>query len=96
MKAAIPVIESIDVNLKAKKKATSFSDKYIVTNKDAYQGVSKPLRPEDKSDIENKMRFKDIMATSANVEVNNLAPDFRKLMLDDALSHDVLKLAMLW
>ena len=36
------------------------------------------------------------MATNADIEVNNLAPDFRKLMLDDLFAHDMLKLAILF
>lgn len=96
MKSAIPVIEAIETNLKSKKNALSFSDKYLVSNKSQYQGMPKSMNPDDKSDIENSVKRKEIMATNADVSVTNLAPDFRKLLLDDLFAHDVLKLAILF
>lgn len=96
MRAAIPVIEAIETNLRSKKNALSFSDKYLVSNKSQFQGMPKSMTTDDKKDIEDNVKRKEIMATNADVTVTNLAPDFRKLLLDDLFAHDVLKLAMLW
>jgi hypothetical protein len=96
MKGAIPVLESIATNLKGKKDAISFAGKYLVSNKDTIQGTSKSMNPDDKTDIEDKIRMKTLFVTNANVEVNNLAPDMRKLMLDESFSNDMVRLAALF
>lgn len=92
----LPSIKNIEEAQKSKNINLNFSSKFIVSGKkqsgdDPYKEVL--LESDEKSDIENKIYHKDIHAVPNGLEVHNLASDFTKLMYEDGMAGDFLRIA---
>jgi hypothetical protein len=91
VKGIIKVLENIEQNLKAKHINLQMSQKYLATNKSNMQGVSTPLKDEDRTAIERVLGSKSMQITNNDIQVNHLVSDMKKLFLDDQFSSDSLK-----
>lgn len=87
------VLFNIDQNVKSQGLNLVFSSKYMASNRSNVQGTPVNLRPEDKKNAEENLYNKDIIATNADLNVQSLAADFRKLMLSDLYADDYFKIA---
>lgn len=85
------VLFNVDQNIKSQGLNLIFSSKYLAANKSNVQGTPVSLREDDKKDAETNLYHKDIIATNADLNVQSLAADFRKLMLSDLFADDYFK-----
>ncbi len=91
--ALAPEIKNIQEAQSSKNKNLVFSAKWLATNKKkGLQGMEVNLEENERTEIETSLFNKSMNATNANVDVENLANDFRKLMLDDNISSDAMRI----
>mgnify|MGYP000318388604 CR=1 FL=1 len=91
VKALIPSLLNIQEAQSAKNVNLKHSKKWLLTNKGGDTYGKTDLKTEEKKEIEERFLHKDVMATNADVKAESLAPDLRKLMLDDAVASDAMK-----
>lgn len=83
------VLHNIDENLKAKNINLKMSQKFLASNKSNMDGTPM-IQDKDRQDIETKLGAKSILVSNANVEVNHLVSDMKRLYLDEQFSNDAL------
>lgn len=81
-------LQNIDENIKSKNINLKMSQKYIASNKSNPEGQPQIQEP-DRKNIEDKFG-KVLSITNANIEVNHLVSDFKKLFLDEMLGADAM------
>lgn len=89
--ALLPALLNIQETQSAKNVNLKHSKKWLVTNqgKDSYG--KEDLKNDEKLEIEENFHNKDIIATNAMVKGESLNVDFRKLMYDDSIASDAMK-----
>jgi hypothetical protein len=87
----IPALQNITQSQISKNINLQFSAKFIATNKGSEMQMQTNLEPDQKRDIENAISSDGIMATSADIEIKSLANDFRRLLYDDSVAADAMK-----
>lgn len=96
IEALMGSIKNIEEAQKAKNINLNFSAKYIASGKsvssaDVFSDTI--LGHAEKQEIETRLYHKDIHAIANGLEVHNLANDFRKLMYDDSMAADMLRIS---
>lgn len=84
-------LKNIQEAQSSKNKNLVFSAKWLATNKGMEMNVKTALKPDEKQEIEQNLFNKSMNATNADVNVEALANDMRKLMLDGSLSADAMR-----
>jgi hypothetical protein len=83
-------LQNIEENLKAKHVNLQMSQKYL--GKNSADGNNANLQENDKNTIERVISAKNLVLTNrANVEVQHLVSDLKRLYLDEQFSQDALK-----
>lgn len=90
IKSLIPSLANIDEAQKAKNINLKFTSKFIVSN-NPVEGSPPMLKEDEKNNIENTLMGKDIITTGAKITVNPLANNISKLMFDEGLNSDSMK-----
>ncbi len=85
-------IENIEEAQRAKNKNLVFAAKWMATNKGTELNTRTNLKEEERQEIESSIFSKAMNATNADVSVTNLSGDFRKLMLDDNIASDAMRI----
>ena len=91
--ALLPSLYNISQAQESKNINLQFSSKFIATNKgkESSMNLATPLDVDQKREIENAISSNGIMATSADIDIKSLANDFRRLMYDDSVAADSMK-----
>jgi hypothetical protein len=90
VRGIIEPLSNISENLKAKNVNLQMSQKYLGRN--TSDGNESQLQPDDKNAIERVISAKNLIVTNrANVEVQHLVSDLKKLYLDEQYANDMLK-----
>ena len=87
------VLNNVMENIRTKGINLNFAAKYLATNETVAKGITTPLDPDDKQEVEQTLFHKSIMATNAALNVQSLAADFRQLMLGDLFAEDYFTIA---
>ena len=75
----------------SKNKNLVFSAKWLAVNKNTEMNTRQNLDEDERQEIERDLFRKSMNATNADVNVEALANDFRKLMLDDNIASDAMR-----
>ena len=89
VKGISKVLSNIDENLKSKNINLQMSQKYLAKNES--NGNEAQIQPGDRTDIETKLDRRNLVISNANVNVQHLVNDFKKLFLDEQFADDANK-----
>lgn len=88
----LPSILNIQEAQSAKNVNLKFSKKHVISSAMSNgDSMREGLSPEDKNEIERKTYQKDIIASESGLEIHSMANDFRKLMLDEGLAAEMMR-----
>lgn len=87
----IPALSNVDQAQKTKNINLKFAGKLLTTNKAMHEGLIDQMDPEEKKDIEHNLYSKDVIASQANLDVHSLANDYTKLLFDDQIGSELVK-----
>jgi hypothetical protein len=86
------VLQNIDANLASKNKNLQMSAKYLSQNEST--GNEAQIQPDDRLDIERTFSRKDLLITNANIKVQHLVSDMKRLFLDEQFADDANKVLL--
>ena len=86
------VLQNIDANLASKNKNLQMSAKYLSQNEST--GNEAQIRDDDRLDIERTFSRKDLLITNANIKVQHLVSDMKRLFLDEQFADDANKVLL--
>jgi hypothetical protein len=89
VKAIYKVLCNIDENLASKNINLKMSQKYLSKNEST--GNEAQIQTSDRNSIENALDRKSLIVTNANVNVQHLVSDMKKLFLDEQFADDANK-----
>jgi len=89
VKGIVKVLNNIEQNVGSKNINLQFSKKYLSKNES--NGNEAQIQPKDRLDIESKLDSKNLIVTNANVNVQHLVSDMKKLFLDEQYADDANK-----
>lgn len=92
IKGITKVLQNIDVNLSSKHKNLQMSAKYLSQNEGT--GNEANIQEADRADIERTFSRKDLLITNANIKVQHLVQDMKKLYLDEQFADDANKVLL--
>ena len=92
VKGITKLLQNIDVNLSSKHKNLQMSAKYLSQNEGT--GNEANIQPADRADIERTFSRKDLLITNANIKVQHLVQDMKKLYLDEQFADDANKVLL--
>ena len=92
VEALKPSLANVLEAQKTKNINLQFGAKWIASNKKQEMNTATNLSAEEKKEIEDTLKVKGINATNADIKVDSLANDLRKLMLDDGLASDAMRI----
>ena len=84
-------LRNIQEAQESKNKNLVFSAKWLAINKGVEMTVRTNLKDDEKQEIEQNLFHKSMNATNADVTVEALANDMRKLMLDNSIAADAMR-----
>jgi hypothetical protein len=86
------ILQNIDANLASKNKNLQMSAKYLSQNEST--GNEAQIRDDDRLDIERTFSRKDLLITNANIKVQHLVSDMKRLFLDEQFADDANKVLL--
>ncbi len=87
-------LRNIQLAQRSKNINLQWAHKHIASNEGMEMNVSKNLGDQEREEVENKIMRKDMIATNAKINIQSLAPDFRKLQYDQGISADCTRVSM--
>lgn len=92
IKGISKVLQNIEANLASKHKNLQMSAKYLSKNEST--GNEAQIRQEDRKDIERAISNRDLLITNANIQVQHLVTDMKRLYLDEQFADDANKVLL--
>jgi len=88
-----PALKNIQLAQRSMNINLQWAHKFIASNESSEMNVAQDLSPEERHRIEETIFQKNLIAANAKINIESLAPDFRKLQYDQGIAANCTRVA---